>query len=98
LSACTIDRFSVISNFFSEQELLEAEQTIGCIKGCERVELERYFQAYADFEWNYGWRSFAGFWMGLISFQEGRVFQAAHLFKQCREHSIPGWRLDAHSP
>ncbi|HSX37566.1 MAG TPA: hypothetical protein VLE95_01915 [Chlamydiales bacterium] len=98
LSACTIERLSVISDFFSEHELLEAEQTIGCIKGDERIELERYFQAYADFEWSFGWRSFAGFWMGLIWLHEGYSSRAAQIFKQSRENSLPGWRLDAYSP
>lgn len=95
LSACTIDRFSVIPDLFSEQELLEAERMIGGVKGAERTELERYFEAYAEFEWNYGWRSFAGFWMGLILSQQGAPSRAAQIFKQTKEHSLPGWRLDA---
>lgn len=96
LSACTIDRLSVIPNLFSEEELREAERTIGSIQGPERVELKRYFEAYADFERSFGWRSFAGFWMGLMLLEEGQTAQAFQILEQTKRSSIPGWRLDAY--
>lgn len=97
LRACTIDRLSVIGDLFSEGELLEAEQTIRSIRGAERCELQNYFQAYADFEWNLGWRSFAGFWQALALLEEGKTFQAEQILKQTKKNSLPGWRLDTYS-
>ena len=96
LSACTIDRFSVFSPLFSEQELLFVEKTIGGIQGSERKELQDYFQAYAKFEWSLGWRSFAGLWMGLILSHDQKRSEAQQIFKQTKQSAIPGWRVDVY--
>jgi len=96
LSACTIDRLSTVTSLFSKEELLEAEKTIGSAQGMERRELENYFQAYADFEYKLGWRSFAGFWMGLMLLYEQKFSDADQVFRQTAEYSLPGWRVDVY--
>lgn len=94
LRACTIDRLSTIVDLFSDQELSAAEYLIGSIHGYERQELETYFQAYFDFECQHGWRSFAGFWMGLIHLHQQNPHRAQEIFRQTIRHSLPGWRID----
>ncbi len=94
MSACAIDRLSTISEHFSDEELLAVEQKIGSVQGVERIELENYFHAYSKFECHFGWRSFAGLWMGLILLHDQKWSQADEVFQVTAQNSLPGWRVD----
>lgn len=97
-NACTIDRFSTITKIFSEDFLLIHEEIIASAKGNEKNELCTYFEAYAPFEWHYGWRSFSSLWYGLLLLKEGRKKEAKSIFSKTASNSLPHWRIDCYFP
>ncbi len=93
VSACAIDRLSAHSNLFSEEECSQAEGVIASASGREKEALILYSEVYAPFEWERGWRSFAGFWHGLILKRRGEEGRAHALFQETARHSRSGWRV-----
>jgi hypothetical protein len=92
--ACSVSRLASIADFFPEKLILDAEQAIAEARGKEKRELELYYQAYCQFEWDHGWRSFSSLWYGLMLKNQGRLQEAARIFSLAAKHSPPGWRIN----
>jgi hypothetical protein len=95
LGSCAISRLSTVADgLFSKEILLETEKTIAGATGHERTELINYYNAYAPFEWQHGWRSFSSFWYALIAQRDRKYEEAFKIFETTAHHSLPGWRID----
>lgn len=94
MRSCAIDRLADEFPIFSSDLLLRCEERIAKSRGNERAELIRYFEAYAGFEWEHGWRSYAGFWRGLTMLEEERFSEARQLFELSAMHGLAGWRAE----
>jgi hypothetical protein len=98
LSSCAISRLSTVADgLFSEEILQRAEKTIAGATGHERAELINYYNAYALFEWQHGWRSFSSFWYALIVQRDGNYKEAFKIFETAAHHSLPGWRINQYA-
>lgn len=94
MRSCAIDRLAGEFPIFSSEMALRCEERIAKSRGNERAELIRYFEAYAGFEWEHDWRSYAGFWRGLTLLEEERFSEARQLFELSAMHGLAGWRAE----
>jgi len=93
VAGCALHRLAPICIDCSEEDLIKADFAIANAKGDERAELELYYRTYAPFEIEYGYRSFATLWYGLILREEGREQEAFSLFKAASQNSKSDWRI-----
>lgn len=93
LSACSLHRLSTVVTEIPEQLLEIADRQIACAQAEEKEELITYYQVYAPFELEYGYRSFATFWYGLLLKEQGNETEAALLLDQAFLNSAPNWRI-----
>ncbi len=87
LESCCLDLF--------EEDLKAADQVIGGAKLEEKQELEIYYQTYAQFEIDFGYRSYACVWYALILREAGDEEKARLLLEQAARNSMPHWRVTA---
>jgi hypothetical protein len=92
MRACALHRLGYLLEL-SEEELKNADQVIGNAESDEKKELGIYYQTYAPFELDYGYRSYASLWYALILREAGHEEQALLLLKKTAENSLPNWRV-----
>ena len=95
VSACALHRLSFLWRDFSTKDLEKADLTIAKAQGDEREEIIAYYRLWAPFELQYGFRSFATLWYGLVLREFGQEEQALALFQQAAKNSLPNWRIQA---
>ncbi|MGL5626750.1 MAG: hypothetical protein ACRDDW_04435 [Candidatus Rhabdochlamydia sp.] len=92
MRACALHR---LENFFTdllEEDWKNADLVIAQATGHEKEELVTYYQTYAPFEIEHGYRSYGALWYALIRKADGHEEEAQLLLQQIIENSMPNWR------
>lgn len=92
MRACALHRLGDLHTELSEEDWKNADLVIAQATGHEKEELVTYYQTYAPFEIEYGYRSYAALWYALIRKADGHEEEAQFLLKQVTENSMPNWR------
>lgn len=94
MSACALHRLASMCPDLTQEDLQHADLTIARAEMDEQKEIKTYYRHYAPYELEYGYRSFAAFWYGLILKEHGQERQALSLFQKASQNSIPYWRVE----
>lgn len=92
MQACALHRLGGLCTDLSEEDWKNADLVIAQATGHEKEELITYYQTYAPFEMEHGYRSYGALWYALIRKADGHEEEAQLLLQQIVENSMPNWR------
>lgn len=92
MRACALHRLGDFCTNLSEEDWKNADLVIAQATGSEKEEIVTYYQTFAPFEIEYGYRSYGALWYALIKKADGHEETAQLLLKQIIENSMPNWR------
>ena len=91
--ACALHRLERLCTDLSEEELNHADLVVSKAMFDEKKEIRIYYETYSSFELEYGYRSYACLWYGLLLYGEGDIEGARQIFKKTSECSLPDWHI-----
>jgi hypothetical protein len=91
--ACALHRLESLCTDLLEEDLKEADHTISRAQSREKEQIAIYFETYAPFELEHGYRSYATLWYGLTLREEGSKELATSLLQKAAQNSMPNWRI-----
>ncbi len=91
--ACAMHRLGDLCADLTPEDWGNADRVIAQASGIEKEEIGVYYQTYAPFELEYGYRCYGAFWYALIRKADGYEDEAQALLKKVVANSMPNWRV-----
>jgi len=95
VAACALHRFSHFNLGISDELLHYADKIIMSSQEIEKEQLIQYFNIYAPFEMELGFRCYGALWYGLVQQAEGNIERAYQILKQTSDSSLPKWHIES---